>query len=313
MAAETIKLKISPPVAECLRPGVDAEERIRRLGNGAGLEPFDRFMLVFCLMRDGDPAVRNAAQSAFSSLPGETLLCVAGAPDAHPAVLDAIAKVHYQGEGIAEALLENGQLSPAARTFLERVVRQRADAAPPVATAPSHESHESHESNEPHEPDEPHEPHEPDEPDEPDAPVDEEGEEFQSKYKIAQTLGIAEKIKMALTGDKEWRSILVKDANKLVSGSVIKNPRITEAEVVALLKSGIQNDEIMRLICANKEWVKNYAIRRALVDNPRTPVQNALRYLASLNEKDIAGYAKSRNVSSVISTQAKRILLNKKR
>ena len=53
-------------------------------------------------------------------------------------------------------------------------------------------------------------------------------------------------------------------------------------------------------------------IRKALVDNNRTPIQKALRYLATLNDKDIAGYAKSKNVSSVISTQAKRILLNKK-
>ena len=126
-------------------------------------------------------------------------------------------------------------------------------------------------------------------------------------------MGIAEKIKMAMTGDKEWRSVLVKDANKLVSAGVIKNPRFTEAEVVGLLKSGIQNDEIMRLICANKEWVKNYKIRKALVDNNRTPIQKALRYLATLNDKDIAGYAKSKNVSSVISTQAKRILINKRR
>jgi hypothetical protein len=129
---------------------------------------------------------------------------------------------------------------------------------------------------------------------------------------MAQVMGIAEKIKMALTGDKEWRSILVKDANKLVSAGVIKNPRITEAEVTNLLKSGIQNDEIMRLICDNKEWVKNYNIRKALVDNNRTPIQKALRYLVTLNDKDLSGYAKSKNVSSVISTQAKRILLNKK-
>jgi hypothetical protein len=118
---------------------------------------------------------------------------------------------------------------------------------------------------------------------------------------------------MALTGDKEWRSILIKDANKLVSGGVVKNPRITEAEILNLVKTGVQNDEIMRLICSNKEWVKNIKIRKALVENPRTPVPNALRFLATLGEKDIAGYAKSKNLSSVISTQAKRMLLNKKR
>ncbi|GFE61631.1 hypothetical protein [Geobacter sp. AOG2] len=298
MAAETIKLKISPSVAECLRPDVDAQERIRMLGNPTTLEPFDRLMLLFCLMRDGNQAVKDAAQSAFSSLPEETLLAVAGSQDAHPAVLDAIAKVHYQREGIAEALLVSELLSAPARSFLEKILLQRAGVEQCADSLP-HEPESAAEAEAALQ--------------EPYATVDEEGEEFLSKYKMAQMMGIAEKIKMALTGDKEWRSILVKDANKLVSSGVIKNPRITEAEVVALLKSGIQNDEIMRLICANKEWVKNYSIRRALVDNPRTPVQNALRFLATLNEKEIAGYAKSKNVSTIISTQAKRILLNKKR
>ena len=287
MAAETIKLKISPTVAECLRQGQSAEERLRNLESASALEPYDRFMLIFCLMRDGDIGVKAAAQSAFSLLPVETLLAVAGSQDAHPAVLDAIAKVHYQREGIAEALLESGLLSAPARSFLQKIIDQRS-----------------------HEPDEPDEP---DEPEDSDAAAEEVGEEFQSKYKMAQMMFIAEKIKMAMTGDYEWRSVLVKDANKLVSTSVIKNPRTTEAEIVALLKSGIQNDEIMRLICANKEWVKSYNIRKALVENNRTPIQKALRYLATLNDKDIAGYAKSKNVSSVISTQAKRMLFNKKK
>ena len=143
--------------------------------------------------------------------------------------------------------------------------------------------------------------------------VDEDGDKFLSKYKVAMLMGISEKIKMALSGDKEWRSILIKDSNKLVSGSVIKNPRITDGEILTILKVGVQNDEIIRLICANKEWVKNYMIRKALIDCPKTPLPNSLRYLASLNEKDIAGYAKSKNISSVLSTQAKRLLLAKKR
>ena len=294
MATGTIKLKISPPVAECLRPGLSAEERLRRLENASTLEPLDHFMLVFCLMRDGDHSVKVAAQTAFSSLPEETLLAVAGSFDAHPAVLDAIAKVHYQREGVAETLLENGSLSAPARSFLEKIVDQRSSVSrePDEAYEPDYSGDASDSGDA-------------------DAAVAEDGEEFQSKYQMAQEMGISEKIKMAMTGDKEWRTILVKDANKLVSTGVIKNPRITEAEIIALLKSGIQNDEIMRLICANKEWVKNYNIRKALVDNNRTPVQKALRYLATLNDRDIAGYAKSKNVSSVISTQARRIILNK--
>jgi len=136
--------------------------------------------------------------------------------------------------------------------------------------------------------------------------------EFRSKYQMSQAMGISEKIKTALTGDKEWRAILIKDANKLVSGAVVKNPRITDAEILNILKVGVQNDEIIRTICDNKEWVKNYLIRKALVECPKTPLPKALRFLSSLNEKDIAGYAKSKNISSVVSTQARRMIMNKK-
>lgn len=137
--------------------------------------------------------------------------------------------------------------------------------------------------------------------------------EFRSKYQLAQRLGVSEKIKYALTGDKEWRSILIRDSNKQVSGAVIKNPRITDAEVLAICKSAIQNDEVIRIICQNREWVKNYQIRKALVENPRTPLAHALRFLGGLGEKDLAALAKSRNISSVITAQARRLLMQKKK
>jgi len=142
--------------------------------------------------------------------------------------------------------------------------------------------------------------------------VEEESEEFKSKYNLAQSMGVSEKIKTALTGDKEWRNIFIRDANKLVSGAVVKNPRITDSEVLNIAKSAVQNDEIMRVICANKEWVKKYPIRKALAENNKTPLPNALRFLATLTEKDLASIGKSKNVSSVLANQARRLLATKK-
>ena len=55
-----------------------------------------------------------------------------------------------------------------------------------------------------------------------------------SKYQKALELGVADKIKIAMTGDKEWRSIFLRDSNKLVSSAALKNPRITDGEVLAL-------------------------------------------------------------------------------
>lgn len=316
--AEKIKLKISPAVAVFVRPGVSTAEKLQGLEAASGMTPVDQVLLLFCLMRDADDVIKGAATVAFDALPEKPLVAYIREIGGHPAILDAITRHHHTSPDVVAALLGNEALTPQASGFLRRFAAQ--NETPPDTdteeTSPAEDDQDSYEGGLVDEPGTENEEqmdagddYDEDESGE----VDEVNEEFLSKYKMAQLMGIAEKIKMALSGDKEWRAILIKDTNKLVSGSVIKNPRITEAEIHTLVKSGVQNDEIIRLICANKEWIKNYKIRKALVENPRTPVQNALRYLATLGVKDVAGYAKSKNISSVISTQAKRMMLSKKR
>ncbi|MBE0597614.1 MAG: hypothetical protein IH614_10115 [Desulfuromonadales bacterium] len=116
---------------------------------------------------------------------------------------------------------------------------------------------------------------------------------------------------MALTGDKEWRNIFIKDANKLVNTAVLKNPRITDPEVLAIAKNRTSNDELIRLITINREWVKLYEVQKALVLHPRTPLPKALRYMAVLTLKDLKNLAKSRNVAQVIANNARRMLADK--
>ena len=272
-----IKFTISPAVAAYVRPGTPAETRLAGCSAAAGLMLFERVTLLFCLSKDTDAAVRAAAVSQISSLPEDVVRAYQNSVQAHPYVLDTLARICHSGS-TGRGVPDSASIPPADVLLTE---------TPDV----------------------------PDTQDEPEGeePINEENEEFQSKYKIAQMMSIAEKIKMALSGDKEWRAILVKDSNKLVSSGVIRNPRITESEVLGLVKVGIQNDEIMRLICANKEWIKSYQMRKALIESSRTPVQNAMRYLGTMTEKDVAHFAKSKNISSVISTLAKRLLLNKKR
>jgi hypothetical protein len=47
------------------------------------------------------------------------------------------------------------------------------------------------------------------------------------------------------------------------------------------------------------------------VTNPKTPLVLAMRFLNSLYERDVRALAKSKNVSSTIAGQAKRIVINK--
>jgi hypothetical protein len=272
---EIVKFSISPTVAAYVRPGTSYEVRQEGLAAAKNMATSDSLMLLFCLSKDADPAIRSAAVTSLVNLPLEVLKEYSDSVNPNPLVLNSLC-LHCANYPEAPSVTEDPVLvDDNSAAPLDQSDQVPADFEKDI--------------------------------------IKEENEEFLSKYKTAQLMGIAEKIKMALSGDKEWRSILVKDANKLVSGSVIKNPRITEGEILTLIKAGVPNDEIMRLICANKEWIKSYQIRKALVENNRTPVQNALKYLGTMGEKDLASFAKSRNIVSVVSTMAKRLLLNKKR
>lgn len=304
--AETVKLSIPASVAAFVRPGTPLEERLRGAGGVVDLPPRELLLLLFCLSKDSQPEVSGLAVSTLAALDKELVVSALEGGGFHPAVLHFVAGIYGAEPAVRDVLLATVELAQVTRDLLaqsavsaegeavaDQFVQDDADTEEESDEEALGEAEEISEADHELEP-------------------TEEDDEYLSKYRLALEMGIGEKIKMALTGDKEWRKILIKDANKLVSAGVIKNPRMSEPEVLTLLKSGVQNDEIMRLICANKEWVKNYQIRKALIENPKTPLANALRYLGTMNEKDVANYAKSRNISSVVATQAKRMLLNKK-
>jgi hypothetical protein len=294
--ADKVTFRISSAAAPYVGADKPRKQRLQAAAGKVPLEPGDLVLLVYYLCHDSDPEVKRTAMETLRSLDGAFLTRLLGEPQLHPRILDVLAKLHFEKTELAELFASHPMLSERAATFLAE--RGTFAVLAPPESDQSDQSDQSEESEESEE-----------EPE--DEPVDEEDEKFQSKYQQAQSMGISDKIKTALTGDKEWRNILIKDANKLVSGAVVKNPRMTEGEVLTIAKSAVQNDEIMRVICANKEWVKNPLIRKALAENNKTPLPIALRFVATLSPKDLAMIGKSKNVSSVIASQARRILMAK--
>jgi hypothetical protein len=123
-----------------------------------------------------------------------------------------------------------------------------------------------------------------------------------------RTMTVAEKVKLALRGNKDARGILLRDTNRILPRLVLQNPRITEEEILTLAKDRNVDEEILRLIADSREWTKVYAVRCALVENARTPAGKALNLLPTLGEREISRLAKSKQVPNVISVQARRIL-----
>jgi hypothetical protein len=119
---------------------------------------------------------------------------------------------------------------------------------------------------------------------------------------------VAEKVKLALRGNKDARAILIHDSNKVIPRFVMQNPRLTEEEVLLLAKDRNTQEEILRTIADSRAWTKIYAVRAALVENARTPAGKALNLLTTLDERDIGRLAKSKQVPNVISAQARRLM-----
>lgn len=128
----------------------------------------------------------------------------------------------------------------------------------------------------------------------------------QNMYRMILEMKMGQKLKLALTGNKSAREILVKDSNRLVSSAVLKNPRVTEDEVLKVANSKGASEDLLRNIGRNKEWLKNYNVRLGMIANPKTPLTISMKLLDTLNEKDLAKVAKSKNIASVLASTARR-------
>lgn len=136
----------------------------------------------------------------------------------------------------------------------------------------------------------------------------EEKERDDPLYRRILQMDINEKIRLAETGGEDARAILVKDPNKLVALAVMRNPRMREDEIVSIASSRSVIPEVLTLIATTRKWVKNYSVKVALVNNPKTPVHIAMKLVPSLMEKDLKNLKKNRNVSSALINYAKKLL-----
>jgi len=120
-------------------------------------------------------------------------------------------------------------------------------------------------------------------------------------------LTVSQKIRMAMLGNSTQRAVLVRDSNRLVTMAVLKSPGIGDSEVVRYSRARSLPEEAMRYIASRREWTKQYQIKVNLVNNPRTPLQDALRFLNHLRPIDVRGLERSKDVPQSIVNAAKQL------
>jgi len=128
-----------------------------------------------------------------------------------------------------------------------------------------------------------------------------------SLYAQIARLDVGAKAKLARSGDKDVRSILIKDGSKQVSLSVLDNPKITIQEIEMTAASRNVSEDVLRIIGNNNDWTKFYTVMLALVNNPKTPIGVSLTHLGKIHTRDLRFLAKSKGIPEAIKISAKKL------
>ncbi|MEE4254204.1 MAG: hypothetical protein V2I50_09235 [Desulfuromusa sp.] len=341
---EKVQIVIPAEVAKIMSKWGGHSVRLAAARGALPMAGHNLVTVLFVFYHGENQELREEALSTLKTLPAQILLGALNQPTLHPSIIDLIVKLRYQDAVVMQSALQHRMIGIKSLLFLaenssgdvldmlshndeilrktevlrtaiinnihaDKVTKQRlgwVEPTPEPEREPEPEPETTVEAQA--ETDVGESSGDDDTADEEDLE-----EEDLPKYQQLQEMSVADKIKMALTGDKEWRTLLIRESNKQVNTAVLKNPRITEGEVITIAKNRSSSDELIRIILLNRDWVKLYDMKKALVVHPRTPLQTAMRYMTFLSEKDVRDLAKSREVGQAIVNNARRMLMTKKR
>ena len=125
-----------------------------------------------------------------------------------------------------------------------------------------------------------------------------------STYGRLARMTVKQKIVTALLGLREERTILINSRNRLVVRAVLASPKLTESEIERFAAARSISDEAIRIIASNRRWMQQYGVIQALAQNPKTPLQTALRLLPRLSVRDLSRLARDRNINPVVRRRA---------
>jgi len=130
-----------------------------------------------------------------------------------------------------------------------------------------------------------------------------------SLYNEIAGMNVSQKLKLALRGNRDARTLLARDNNKIIRRFVLNNPMLTEEEIISMARDKNSTEEVLRCISERGDWVKSYGVRRALATNPKTPLPIAQRNLGTLLITDLARIARSKDIPQAVVIQARKMVI----
>ena len=113
-------------------------------------------------------------------------------------------------------------------------------------------------------------------------------------------LDVKGRIQLALKGNKEERSLLIRDGTKVVALAVLEAPKLSDGEVEKFASQKNVLESVLRQIPLKRRFMKNYKVVRNLVSNPRTPLDLGLGLMKHLLIADLKNISANKEVSETV-------------
>ena len=113
-------------------------------------------------------------------------------------------------------------------------------------------------------------------------------------------LDVKGRIQLALKGNKEERSLLIRDGTKVVALAVLEAPKLSDGEVEKFASQKNVLESVLRQIPLKRRFMKNYKVVRNLVANPRTPLDLGLGLMKHLLATDLKNISANKDVSETV-------------
>ena len=144
-----------------------------------------------------------------------------------------------------------------------------------------------------------------------DEPLIDEGDTEEEVLRLSGTQELAamnfpQRLKAAIKGTREMRSILIRDPNKLICASVLSSPKVSVPEVESFARMQNVSEDVLRIIGHNRAWLKSYGVVLALTKNPKSPLALSMQLMTRLQAKDLAKLSVDRNVPEALRIAARK-------
>jgi hypothetical protein len=121
-------------------------------------------------------------------------------------------------------------------------------------------------------------------------------------------LTLGERKALARTHRRDQLMLLCRDPHPAVVAILLDNPHVTEADVVRIAAARPAVPEALASIATHARWSVRHAVKRALVQNPATPLADAIRIATTLRASELAELAADASLPEPLRRHAAELL-----